>query len=69
MINQALSSAIRRGQVVAYIGAGFSMTCGMPDWSNLILQIYNDANQLACSDQDRQNLLNCKNLISKKNST
>lgn len=51
-------------QCVAFVGAGFSMPCGMPSWGDLLLYLCSEADKSAISDEDMRTLLDCKDAVS-----
>jgi NAD-dependent SIR2 family protein deacetylase len=67
LLPTALAKRIRRRQCVAFVGAGFSMACGMPDWGNLLEQIQNDAYELF--GKEDENLKTSASAVKGKNYT
>lgn len=66
MIPPILKSRLAQGQCVAYVGAGFSMPCGMPGWKSLLEALWN---QVCSSDASgsEPRVLACKASIDSGN--
>lgn len=66
---KTLAKRLRRRQSVAFVGAGFSMACGMPSWECLLRKILEDAHDLLGDDSDHTALKICEAAIKAKNYT
>lgn len=60
---QALKERLARRQCVAFIGAGFSMPCGMPNWHNLLTMLLEDAETFLSSPENEKTLTYCEKAI------
>ena len=49
LVPEKLRQRLVRRQCVAYVGAGFSMACGMPNWIGLLRDLVLSARQAECS--------------------
>lgn len=63
LLPETLATQLRKRQCVAFVGAGFSMACGMPDWKKLLYQILQDAYELFGRKDD--GLKTCQSAIEK----
>ena len=54
---------MQRRQVVAFVGAGFSMLCGMPGWGALLLGLLRDARDNAAGRQTLELLRACETAV------
>ena len=53
-----LKDLVSAGQCIAYVGAGFSMPCGMPSWSALLVDLADYVEQNHSKDYSIENSLN-----------
>jgi hypothetical protein len=69
LIPEILKKRIARKQCVAFIGAGFSMACGMPDWKQLLEKLVSDARLGQYDGSSKEALNTCEEAIKDKNYT
>src|SRR5262245_31787443 len=54
LIPVALRARLALRQCVAYVGAGFSMACGMPNWRGLLDELIKAARAAECSGRAQE---------------
>jgi len=67
LMMEALRQRLRRRQCVAFIGAGFSMPCGMPNWSGLIERLLKDAADGLVVGSRKDSLKACRQAVRERN--
>jgi len=64
LLAPSLKENLEAGRCVAFVGAGFSMVCGMPNWSGLLRRLLDDAEKDSFNEQEDLRFRNCEWLLS-----
>jgi len=62
LVPEQLRQYLRKGRCVAFVGAGFSRICGMPDWSGLIRALLGYAEKQCASETQWASETDCRRL-------
>lgn len=65
LIPELLESRLARRQCVVFVGAGFSMPCGMPGWNKLLLEILHFVRSSRSKGEAYKELNHCEDAIAK----
>jgi len=60
LLPHALQLRIESGQCVAFVGAGFSMACGMPGWFDLLQGLLSDARAASSNEDNEKSFQHCE---------
>lgn len=66
VVPEDLQVSLRKGRCVAFVGAGFSRPCGMPDWSELISALLEYAQRKCISESDCRRLDACRRQLAQR---
>lgn len=56
LVPETLQNLLLQRQCVAFVGAGFSMVCGMPGWKGLLLRLYEEA-RASVTDESHESVI------------
>lgn len=66
---ELLGSRLKKRQCVAFVGAGFSMACGMPGWDHLLSNVISNAESGVYGSENIDILKACREAIKQKKYT
>ena len=64
VLPEQLAKYLQRGRCVAFVGAGFSRPCGMPDWAGLMEALLQHARKHCGSSSERDKIDSCARMLS-----